>query len=174
MSRAFAVSLVSKCWTTVFGNSCYIENSFIDCWYDSTVSWNYQLQASGLIYRDAGCQKRAIRWVKKVLLYSHACNFIKCWPIFQFFRAFFRNFHLEPKLWRHKWRNFRFCKSCRAMRFPPLDRSEDFMGRGGLSFSLSLTVSELWRHQLRHNDVISRFAKVVVERCRLHPRPWTM
>jgi len=24
----------------------------------------------------------------------------------------------EPKLWRHPWRNFRFCKSCRtAMRF---------------------------------------------------------
>jgi len=42
---------------------------------------------------------------------------------------FFCNFHLEPKLWRHKWRNFRFCKSCRrAMRFPPLDSSEDFVG----------------------------------------------
>jgi len=22
----------------------------------------------------------------------------------------FCNFHLEPKLWRHKWCNFRFCK----------------------------------------------------------------
>jgi len=29
------------------------------------------------------------------------------------------------------------------MRFPPLDSSEDFMGRGGLRFSLSLIVSEL-------------------------------
>jgi len=26
------------------------------------------------------------------------------------------------------------------------------MGRGGLRFSLSLIVSELWRHQWRHND----------------------
>jgi len=48
------------------------------------------------------------------------------------------------------------------MRFSPLDSSGDFMGRGGLRFSLSLIVSELWRHQWRHN-----------ERCRLHPRPWT-
>jgi len=48
------------------------------------------------------------------------------------------------------------------MRFPPLDSSEDFMGRGGLRFSLSLIVSELWRHQWHHN-----------ERCGLHPRPWT-
>jgi len=55
------------------------------------------------------------------------------------------------------------------MQFSPLDSSEDFMGRGGLRFYLSLIVSELWRH----NDVISRFAKVVVERCGLHPRPWT-
>jgi len=46
------------------------------------------------------------------------------------------------------------------MRFSPLDSSEDFMGRGGLRFSL--IVSELWRHQWRHN-----------ERCGLHPRPWT-
>jgi len=30
------------------------------------------------------------------------------------------------------------------------------------SCSLSLTVSELWRHQWRHN-----------EPCRLHPWPWT-
>jgi len=75
----------------------------------------------------------------------------------------FCNFHLEPKLWRHRWRNFRFCKSCRSvMRFSPLDSSEDFMGRGGLRFSLSLVVSKLWRHQWRHN-----------ERCGLHPRPWT-
>jgi len=29
------------------------------------------------------------------------------------------------------------------MRFSPLDSSEDFMGRGGLLFSLSLIVSEL-------------------------------
>jgi len=28
--------------------------------------------------------------------------------------------------------------------------------------SLSVIVSELWRHQWRHN-----------ERCGLHPRPWT-
>jgi len=56
-----------------------------------------------------------------------------------------------------------FCKSCRrAMRFSPLDSSEDFMGRCGLRFSLSVIVSELWRHQWRHND-----------RCGLHPRPWT-
>jgi len=48
------------------------------------------------------------------------------------------------------------------MQFPPLDSSEDFMRRGGLHFSLSLTVSELWCHQWRHN-----------ERCGLHPRPWT-
>jgi len=47
-------------------------------------------------------------------------------------------------------------------------------GGGGLRFSLSLIVSQLWRHQWRHNDVISRFAKVVVERCGLHPRPWTI
>jgi len=33
---------------------------------------------------------------------------------------------------------------------------------GGLRFSLSLIVSELWRLQWRHN-----------ERCGLHPRPWT-
>ena len=43
------------------------------------------------------------------------------------------------------------------MRFSPLDSSEDFMGRGGLRFSLSLIVSELWHHQWRHN-----------ERCGLH------
>jgi len=49
-----------------------------------------------------------------------------------------------------------------------LDSSEDFMARSGLHFSLCLIVSELWRH----NDVISRFAKVVVERCGLHSRPW--
>jgi len=48
------------------------------------------------------------------------------------------------------------------------------MARGGLRFSLSLIVSELRRHQCRHNDVISRFAKVVVQRCGLHPRPWTI
>jgi len=47
------------------------------------------------------------------------------------------------------------------MRFSPLDSSEDFMGRGGLRFFFIL-VSELWRHQWRHN-----------ERCGLHPRPWT-
>jgi len=35
--------------------------------------------------------------------------------------------------------NFRFCKSCRrALRFSALDSSEDFMGRSGLRFSLSL------------------------------------
>ena len=51
-----------------------------------------------------------------------------------------------------RWRNFRFCKSCRrAMRFSPLDSSDDFMRRCGLRFCLSLIVSELWRH----NDVIS-------------------
>jgi len=44
------------------------------------------------------------------------------------------------------------------MQFSPLDSSEDFMGRRGLRFSLSVIVSELWRH----ND-----------RCGLHPRPWT-
>jgi len=72
---------------------------------------------------------------------------------------FFCNFHLEHKLWRHQGRNFRFWKSCRtAMRFSPLDSSEDFMGWCGLRFSLSLIVSELWRHQWRHN-----------ERCGLHP-----
>jgi len=26
------------------------------------------------------------------------------------FSSHFCNFHLEPKLWRHKWRNFRFAK----------------------------------------------------------------
>jgi len=65
----------------------------------------------------------------------------------------FCNFHLEHKLWRHKWRNFRFCKRCRrAMRFLRLDSSEFFMGRGALRFSLSLIVSELWRQQWRHNE----------------------
>ena len=40
--------------------------------------------------------------------------------------------------------NFRFCKSCCiAMWFSPLDSSEDFMGRGGLRFSLSFIVAEL-------------------------------
>jgi len=48
------------------------------------------------------------------------------------------------------------------MRFSPLDSSKDFMGRDGLRFSLSVIVSELWRHQWRHN-----------ERCGLHSRPWT-
>jgi len=38
------------------------------------------------------------------------------------------------------------------MRFSPLDSSEDFMRRGGLRFSLSLIVSELWRH---HDVIIS-------------------
>jgi len=108
-------------------------------------------------------------------------------PILKFSRAIFCNFYLEPKLWRHKWRHFRFCKSCcRAMWFSPLDSSEDFMGQGGLRFSLSVIVSDiavfvlkrdvklqlthslsvivskLWRHQWWHN-----------ERCGLHPRPWT-
>ena len=79
-------------------------------------------------------------------------------PILKFPLAIFCNFHLEPKLWRHKWRNFWFCKSCRrAMRFSTLDSSEDFMARCGLRFCLSLIVSELWRHQWRHNDVISTF-----------------
>jgi len=82
-------------------------------------------------------------------------------PILKFSQAIFCNFHLEPKLWRHKWRNFQFCKSCRrVMRFSPLDSSDDFMGRGGLLFSLSLIVSELWRHQWRHSHN---------ERCGLHP-----
>ena len=37
-----------------------------------------------------------------------------------------------------------FAKVCRrAMRFSPLDSSDDFMGRGGLRLSLSLIVSEL-------------------------------
>ena len=41
-------------------------------------------------------------------------------PILKFSQAIFCNFHLEPKLWRYKWRNFRFCKSCRtAMRIAP-------------------------------------------------------
>jgi len=48
------------------------------------------------------------------------------------------------------------------MRFSPLDSSDDFMGRGGLRFSLFLIVSELWHYQWRLN-----------ERCGLHPRPWT-
>jgi len=48
------------------------------------------------------------------------------------------------------------------MHFSPLDSSEDFMGRGGLRFSVSLIVPELWRHQWRYN-----------ERCGLHPQPWT-
>jgi len=48
------------------------------------------------------------------------------------------------------------------MRFSLLDSLEDFMGRGGLRFSLFVIVSELWRHQWRHN-----------ERCGLHPRLWT-
>jgi len=48
------------------------------------------------------------------------------------------------------------------MRFSPLDSSDDFMGRGVLRFSLSLIVSEFWRHQWRHN-----------ERCGLRPRPGT-
>jgi len=48
------------------------------------------------------------------------------------------------------------------MRVSPLDSSEDFMRQGGLRFSLSLIVSELWRHQCRHN-----------ERYGLHPWPWT-
>jgi len=92
-------------------------------------------------------------------------------PILKFSRAMFCNFRLEPKLWRHQWRNFRFCKSCRrAMRFSPLDSSDDFMRRCGLRFCLSLIVSELWRH----NDVISTFAKVVVQRCGLYSRPWTI
>jgi len=53
----------------------------------------------------------------------------------KFSRAIFCNFHLEPKLWRHKWRHFPFCKTCRrAIWFPPLDSSEDFMRRGGLCF----------------------------------------
>jgi len=33
-----------------------------------------------------------------------------------------------------------------------LDSSEDFIRRGGLRFSLSFIVSELWRHQWRHNE----------------------
>jgi len=83
----------------------------------------------------------------------------------------FLQFPSEPKLWRHQWRNFRFCRSCRrAMRFSPLDSADDFMRRCGLRFCLSLIVSELWRH----NDVFSTFAKVVVQRCGLHPRPWTI
>jgi len=48
------------------------------------------------------------------------------------------------------------------MRFSPLDSSEDFMGRVGLRFCLSLIISELWRQLWHHN-----------ERCGLHPRPWT-
>ena len=36
-----------------------------------------------------------------------------------------------------------FASCRRAMRFSPLDSSEDFMARGGLRFSLSLIVSEL-------------------------------
>jgi len=45
-------------------------------------------------------------------------------------------------------RNFRFCKSCRraesdAVFTIGMDSSKDFMGRGGLRFSLSLIVSEL-------------------------------
>jgi len=85
-------------------------------------------------------------------------------PTLKFYGVIFCNFHLAPKLWRHKWRHLRFCKSCRrAMRFPPFDSSEDFMRRGGLRFSLSLIVSQLWRHQWRHN-----------ERCELHPRPWSV
>ena len=44
------------------------------------------------------------------------------------------------------------------MLFSPLDSSEDFMGRRGLRFSLSVIVSELWRHQWRHNEL-----------CGLHP-----
>jgi len=76
---------------------------------------------------------------------------------------FFCSFHFEPKLWHHKWCNFRFCESCCvAMRFSPLDSWDDFMGRGGLRFSLSVIVSEVWRHKWRHN-----------ERCGLHPQPWT-
>jgi len=58
--------------------------------------------------------------------------------------------------------SFPVLQSRRAMRFSPLDSSEDFMGRGGLLFSLSVVVSELWRHQWRHN-----------ERCGLYARPWT-
>jgi len=48
------------------------------------------------------------------------------------------------------------------MQFSPLDSSQDFMGWGGLRFSLFVIVSELWRHKRRHN-----------EQCGLHPRPWT-
>jgi len=48
------------------------------------------------------------------------------------------------------------------MLFSPLDSSEDFMAQGGLCFSLSHIVSDLWRYKWRHN-----------ERCGLHPRPWT-
>jgi len=67
--------------------------------------------------------------------------------ILKFSQAIFCNFHLEPKLWHHKWRNFRFCKSCRrAMPFSPLDSSDDFMRQCGLRFCISLIVSELWRH----------------------------
>ena len=41
-------------------------------------------------------------------------------PILKFSQPFFCNFHLEPKLWRHKWRNFHVCESCRrAMRIAP-------------------------------------------------------
>ena len=50
---------------------------------------------------------------------------------------------------------------------------ENFTRWCGLRFCMSLIVSDLWRHQ-RHNHVISTFAKVVVQRCRLHPRPWTI
>ena len=54
-------------------------------------------------------------------------------------------------LWRLMGYNFccmiasdtQFDSGGAAMRFPPLDSSEDFMRRGGLRFSLSLIVSEL-------------------------------
>jgi len=39
------------------------------------------------------------------------------------------------------------------MWFSQLDSSEDFMARDGLRFSLSLIVSELWRHQWRNFQV---------------------
>jgi len=59
------------------------------------------------------------------------------------------------------------------MRFSPLDSSEDFMRRGGLRFAYLL----YFPSYDVINDVISTFAKVVkvvVQRCGLHPRPWTI
>jgi len=92
--------------------------------------------------------------------YTLTHNFIKCWPIFKILSTRDQQ-QICIKLGVGKKPNF--VKYLAALlTIPPLDSSQDFMRWGGLRFSLSLIVSELWRHQRRHN-----------ERCGLHPQPWT-